>query len=1330
MNAKFRLACFFPVFSLAATLAAEPAKDVNLSLMENKAIPTASDSIDGTYNYLAGMFADGKSDTAWCTGRDLREHWARLQWRNLTVTVKRVELDFAPLAIACTPPKDFFEPETPVQAGCATVKPGALLLEAHVDGKWKTIHGFETAIPWRGDKAVITPKEPLANVKELRLKLKSRKADELFAVRELAVWGARPEAGATVSPKWKGLWLWGELHPTIPNFGVTKRYFRRTFKVADPAQIKSARLLFAAYDRGQVFLNGKEIARTGYPGRGLRPELSREEIDVKLFNKGKNLLAILGEDLEGWGPYGVLAELWLEKTDGALESIFTESDTFRASVCDEPGWNTSTAPFNHWAKANPVAAANGDPEGLMIVEYTPPYFGGAVQVTSVTVEPKIPLPGDRFTLNVTVKADQPLKDDYGLIVKYGDAGPVWPIYMDFSLGEGFIRPADALPKGFTGEKPLTLTGVWSDGTPGRLPLSLRLCNATGQLALQPGPVGEITPGEQPGWLRISVGTPPVQYEKKGFPDAKIIKGGRLAIDGQPVAPMIFTSSLQTPDRYQTWLTSGVKIFRIGPAPVLSIIAGEGNEQSQRTRVMRMLDIQVEAIHAMNPDAQFLLMVDLDAPNDWILDHPEELIMMPNNDRVISLDPRNKFNGFMHETPNSTAYLRKLRTAMLELVKTLEARPYAHSILGMALAHGRAGENYHGVDVNVSQDDDGNWVIPDRMTWVWGDVGVAARRNFRDWLIARYKTKEELAKAWKMDKFDFEDVADYNKLLNRQVTERLMWRKRPKGRFMFRDRVEEGNFYHDFAQHQNEANTELFIEAGRVIKEASGGRLLVGGYIGYNLPGLSNSPPSGAQHSGHTAIRMVHESPHMDFLQSPHYYHLRRAGDPVMPMSTVDSLRLHDKIWMNEFDSRTYLSPIDPKTFSVKETLNVFRKEFGYAITKDQGWWWLEFNGLVGSHGASWFSDSRLLADVQVMKRVYERYLTLPYDGPPAECAVIFNVEQPYYTDAYSPANTVGSAVVNFLIPRLFKLGPPFDLYAQTDLPKLIEKGWHKRYKLMLFVNSYQLTKEERALIDTHLKQDGRTLAFFFAPGYQGNEGAKSERSLEGIEQVTGIKGVNLLAEQHLLGLNLDAEQPSFKDCKSRSFDVLPWWGPEQINNYHQEIGPVFYLDAAKANGWTALGRLRFEKEEQKDKTALAFLKAANHQVFYSALPDLPLEALAMMVKESGAHSYTSKPGVLSWANAHFLCVHAPSEEKGLALTVKEPVNWIEPFEKKMYGKQTDRVTIDLERGETRFFCLEKKDEWNEFATEIQSKFKTFNVKSRNGHNNWGKLDPSCAGAWW
>lgn len=1277
------------------------AEEVNLSLYVQRAIPTASDSIDDNYNNLAGAFADGKKESAWVTARTMQEHWAHIEWRNVAVTVNRVEMDFSPVTQVYNPPQMFGEKQAPPTVNVTTVKPESLELEVHTQGKWQTIQSFAQPIQWQadGNSVVIIPVQPLTQVKEVRLKLKNKAPTDLFAVHELSIWGPKTETSFPMRPKWKGYWLWGEPEPNMANFGLVKRYLRRVFEVKDPAEIQSARLMFVVHDRGRAWLNGTEIARTAHPGRGMRRELARRDVDPALFKKGKNLLAFLGEDVDEVGLRGILAELCIEKKDGTRECLTTEAPAFQASSFDEPGWNTSMEGFDHWQKATALGGPNHDVEWGWSMDYTPAYFAGKIGVTGVTLDPKVPKPGDSFKLSVQVKVAAPLDDIFGMTVKYGESGATNPMYMDFNLGEGFLRPELCLPKGFQGEKTLILSDVWTKGTPPRLPLVIRFCNAEKQLEVIAGPVGEVTADEQPGRLKVYVGQPPVQYKKKGFPEVKVAQGGRLTVDGVPTAPIIYTSSLQTPDRYQEYLKSGIKIFRIVPGGAACVVPAEGDEELTYSRLLKSISTQVEAIHAMDRDARFLLYLDLDMPNAWKFEHPEELITLGNNQRLIPLDAANQSTGYMNETPNSPAVLRKIREALTTFIRRLEQQPYSRSILGFSFAHGRAGENYWGVDTNMSLDDDGKWIIPDRSKYVFGDFGVAARRNLRDWLKEKYKTKDALAKSWKVDNMDFEDVVSSYKWPTREFVENLMWRKKGKDQFMFRDQIAEGSLYYDFVRHQNEARTQLFVEACKTVKEITGGRLLAGGYIGYVVPMLTNSPPAIAQESGHAALRMVLDCPYIDYIFSPHYYHMRRAGDPVMPLSVAESLRLHGKLYLNEYDARSYLSPISPKTFSQKETLEVFQKEFGNAVTRDQGWWWYEFPfALVGKDAPAWFADPLMIRDASVMKRVYDKYLSLPYPGVSAEVAVFLNVEEAYHADCYSPANTVHSDICNFLIPRLSMLGAPFDLYTQSDLPLMIRKGWHKNYKLILFLNAFHLSKEERALINDNLKKDGRTLLFFFAPGFQGNELPDTELSLSGIEEVTGMKGVHKLDELHLPGLTLDSQQPLTKDIKDRDFDAIAWWGYEQIDNYHNEIAPIFYLTPGEANGWDSLASIRLDKKTDTSKTALALLKQTDHTIAYSVVPDLPASVLCSLASAAGVHVY-SRPGVFTWANPYLLCVHAGREAKQVALKARDKVTWVEPFEKKVYGKNAQTITVDLAEGETKFFCLEKGSEWEELLRE-------------------------------
>lgn len=1283
------LAAFFLVSSGFIAPAHAVSEEVNLSLAPSSPLYKASDSIDHTYNHQVSALADGKSDTAWITGLDQDRHWAEIIWRGAAVEVRHLEIDATPMTVDYRPVPGFLEQDASVTARqFQTSVPAEWRVEVRQGGVWKTVqpsalHSEDPA------KIRLTFSPPLTDITGIRLHLPETTPDQIYAIREWRVMGVRPQGSAGQTPAWTAVWIWGEMLPTVPTRGIIRRYFRHDFDLGQKSPVVEAVLMAAAHDRSTVFLNGTKILQTTTGESALQPRLARAVVPLDLFREGKNLLAIEGEDIEGFGLRGVIAELWLKFADGSTQIVATDAN-WSSSTIDEDGWQTQPDAFVSWTAANVLASPNSK-DSAYSLDFSPPFWSDTLTLKAARLDPPIPRAGEKFRLDLDFEAKKPLDTSYRVVVNLGEAGPISSIYANFALGEIFT-PASALPQGFVGRKTVSLDGTWPAGTPPRLPVTIRVCNRLKQARLDSDNEALLTLQDQPGWLKWMAGKPVPPTEKTGFSDNKISSDGRLTVDGSPLAPIIFTTALITPGAYVDWAGSGVDIFRVAPHATITTIPPKGEEEAFFARIFESLQLQIETLQAINPRARFLVLVDLDAPNEWVLENSESQILSPGGGQIMTTDLEDKLNGFLRETPNAPSYLHHMRHGLSEFVRRLEKQPYASRVMGLFFSRGRGGENYWGgADIVLRQDENGIH-IPPREEYEWGDVSPVARRSFRDWLKKKYQTTEALRAAWKMPDVDFDDVVSTRKWPGRRFTQILMWRNRPEGRFMFRDRREEGSFFADFTQHHNNANADGFLEAGRAVKEASGHRLLVGGYLGYSVPGVTGSPPMIAQQSGHIELRKILESPFFDFSVSPHMYHFRRAGDPVMPAGTVDSFRLHGKMWINEFDSRSYLSPIPPKTFSQKETFEVFRKEFGYAITKNQGWWWYEFPiALSGAMAASWFGDEKLQDDAGIMKRVYQKALSFPAGGPSAQCAVIFDVEQPYYTDGYSPSNTVGSAVVNNLIPKLFKLGPSFDIYAQSDLPALVKKGWLKNYKFLLFVNAYHIDADTRRLIEDEVKKDGRTVVFTFAPGYLGNDQeAHSERSIAGIEQVLGMKGVSILPEKHILGMKL-------KD--GSAFDLKPWWEGLQITTYGQEIGPVFYLDPARSDGWETLAFLRLDERDEPGRVALARRTAPDYTIYYSATPDLPLESLSTMLRESGVHFFASAPGILTWSNERFLCVHARTAQTGLVLTAPKAVSWIEPFEGRRYASSTDRITLDMGRGETRFFCLAEGDEWNEFVRE-------------------------------
>jgi hypothetical protein len=169
-NFFIAIGVLFSLLSAAhAQSAAGSTPDVNLSLMAQKAIPTSSDSIDNTYSYLAGSFADDKPETAWITGFDMNEHWANLEWRNISVSVNRIEIDFSPVTFLYNPPKMFGETELPASRNITTAKPQSLQLEVHTQGAWKTVHAFSDPLVWQENTIVLPFSPALSRVRVVRL---------------------------------------------------------------------------------------------------------------------------------------------------------------------------------------------------------------------------------------------------------------------------------------------------------------------------------------------------------------------------------------------------------------------------------------------------------------------------------------------------------------------------------------------------------------------------------------------------------------------------------------------------------------------------------------------------------------------------------------------------------------------------------------------------------------------------------------------------------------------------------------------------------------------------------------------------------------------------------------------------------------------------------------------------------------------------------------------------------------------------------------------------------------------------------------------------------
>lgn len=218
-----------------------------------------------------------------------------------------------------------------------------------------------------------------------------------------------------------------------------------------------------------------------------------------------------------------------------------------------------------------------------------------------------------------------------------------------------------------------------------------------------------------------------------------------------------------------------------------------------------------------------------------------------------------------------------------------------------------------------------------------------------------------------------------------------------------------------------------------LKEYTGKRLLTGAFYGYTGE-LMN------QETGHHALRLLLESPDVDFLASPHSYAGgRKAGMDWPYMGPVDSAALHRKLWFLESDVRTCCTTLLRETMpqsvpdntmydggvwkgpdTPEQSLSMMKKAFGRVLCGPAGSWWFDMWG-------GWFERPellKLLADSQ-------KWMADQTEGPLyPEIAVVVDeegyrhlaVDHPYlYQMVYEQRQELG------------KTGAPYRFFLANDL---------------------------------------------------------------------------------------------------------------------------------------------------------------------------------------------------------------------------------------------------------------------------------------------------------
>ncbi len=539
----------------------------------------------------------------------------------------------------------------------------------------------------------------------------------------------------------------------------------------------------------------------------------------------------------------------------------------------------------------------------------------------------------------------------------------------------------------------------------------------------------------------------------------------------------------------------------------------------------------------------------------------------------------------------------------------------------------------------------------------GDYSRPMQEHFREWLKEHYHNDvNSLRKAWDDQKIDFASA------------------EVPSGDSQFH--TQHGTF-RDPSQEQNVIDyyicladlcSDLILDFCRTIKDATGGRSLAGAFYGYLMELAWNagffsegpdSPFSTYQRSGHLGLYKVLNSSLVDFLVSPYSYGFRGIGGEGCSMLPSESLRIHNKLYLFEDDTRSHTNdhPAYGRARDLQESTAILKRNLAYIATHGHGVWWLINQGHMDPTYEPAFKP--------LIKSFQELGTFVQYTNrtPSAEVAVLLDDESFFYETVNNELDF--PLIFKQRLVGLPRMGAPFDVYLLNDFLE----GRLRPYKLYIFLNAFRLDEHRRSALKKELRRGGRTAVWIYAPGY-----IKDMPAVENIEDITGIKFashdrpwpsyIHITNYQHALTQNL-------------SQDVI--WGTDS------RLAPLFHVEDPEA---VELGQVVYS--QGRCRVGYALKKFPEWTSIYSAVPNLPSAVLREIARTAGVHLYSEKGDVL-YATSELLGVHTLSGgTRRFELTQNVEIVY-DLFNRKVIAEGVRFFEVSLDPVSTSLFYTGKKE---------------------------------------
>ena len=655
---------------------------------------------------------------------------------------------------------------------------------------------------------------------------------------------------------------------------------------------------------------------------------------------------------------------------------------------------------------------------------------------------------------------------------------------------------------------------------------------------------------------------------------------------------------------------------------------------------------IERIIEQHPDIQLIMYCASrrGCPPYWCKDNKEELFTYMDG-------MQKNIASFASEK-----WLKEGGKALAKFIEHFENSKYAKNIIGYNPT--MSGQEW----LMPSDERDGNF----------GDFSKPMQEGFRKWLRNYYNNDvKKLRRNWKSSTATFDNA----------TVPTAEERTAGEGQENFFYHIEnKGTKVADYYRCYNESVATLATEFSRIVKKACNNKKLVGMCQAYTYVWPTDCPnPMG---SSHNAVRIMTQSPYIDYFHSPYNYYNRSFDGTHYSQNSVDTILLHGKLMVSQNDSKLHMKDNYSKnSWTPYESIQLMSRDTSYMMSKNGHMYYYDISDMgtyrsqnsESEYNPFHYDSPELREHVGKLARLaIENQKLRPKHI--REVALFKSTDSPYYRKVENVfLKLFGEGMRQWQMPYV---SCPFDDYIFEDFEDIPHK-----YKVYIFLNAFYMTSETRRNVRKKIEEDGATAIWFYAPGYVDENGP----SLANIEELTGIK-IDKKDDKDFLHVNItDPGHPYHQNIGTDNFgsnispryfkDKILWLGWE-MDRMNYRFTPRFYADDP---GATVLGTY-----PETGEPGYVVKKIGKGTSIYMAAPVPPSKMLTNIFREAGVHIYSETQDLIN-ANERFVAFCNRSGEGDKTLRLPSVSKIEDAFTGEVLAQRTNKLNFTAKDGETLIF---------------------------------------------